>query len=84
MNRIDDRASNAERVEVAMISHLVCASCSVKVLDRHDDEVAARAKALGIRSVPAVVIDGLVAVCCASRGVDASVLRAAGVGSPTQ
>ena len=67
---------------VAMVNGLVCESCSVTVLDMHDAEVAARAKALGIRSVPAVVIDGVVADCCASRGVDEDVLRGAGVGRP--
>jgi len=35
---------------------------------------------LGIRSVPAVVIDGKLADCCAGRGVDETVLRAAGLG----
>src|SRR6516165_10103619 len=42
--------------------------------------VARRAKSLGIRSVPAVVIDGKLADCCAGRGVDETVLRAAGLG----
>jgi predicted DsbA family dithiol-disulfide isomerase len=40
-------------------------------------ETAARAKQLGIRSVPAVVVDGTVAGCCAGRGPDAGVLRQA-------
>jgi hypothetical protein len=46
----------------------------------HDAEVARRAKDLGIRSVPAVVIDGKLADCCTGRGVDETTLRAAGVG----
>jgi hypothetical protein len=45
-------------------------------------EVAERAKGLGIRSVPAVVIEGKLAGCCAGRGVDVAVLRAAGLGRP--
>jgi hypothetical protein len=41
-----------------------------------------RAKSLGIRSVPAVVIDGTLAACCAGRGPDEATLRAAGLGQP--
>jgi hypothetical protein len=45
-----------------------------------DINVARRAKSLGIRSVPSVVINGKLADCCSSRGVDEQVLRAAGLG----
>jgi hypothetical protein len=41
-----------------------------------------RAKSLGIHSVPAVVIDGTLAACCAGRGPDEATLRAAGLGQP--
>jgi glutaredoxin 3 len=47
-----------------------------------DVEVAKCAKGLGIRSVPAVVIEGKLAGCCAGRGVDEAILRAAGLGRP--
>lgn len=40
-----------------------------------DARVLARAEALGIRSVPAVVIDGRLASCCTGRGVDLEVLK---------
>jgi glutaredoxin len=52
------------------------------VLDMHDIEVAKRAKALGVRSVPAVAIDGKLAACCTDRGVNEQTLRAAGLGRP--
>jgi glutaredoxin 3 len=52
------------------------------VLDMRETSVARRAKDLGIRSVPAVAIDGQLARCCAGRGPDESVLRAAGLGRP--
>ena len=42
--------------------------------------VASRAKELGIQSVPAVVINGKLADCCADRGPDIGVLKAAGLG----
>jgi hypothetical protein len=40
-----------------------------------DARVLARAEGLGIRSVPAVVIDGKLATCCTLRGVDLQVLK---------
>ncbi|RQR55736.1 hypothetical protein DIE21_03210 [Burkholderia sp. Bp9140] len=67
---------------VAMVQRLACPSCEVLVLDMHDAQVADRARQLGIRSVPAVVIDGQLASCCAGRGVEEQSLRAAGLGQP--
>lgn len=67
---------------VDQVTDLACPSCAVTVLDMNKADVAARAAALGIRSVPAVVIDGRLADCCAGRGVDQAVLRAAGLGQP--
>ena len=67
---------------VETVKQAACPSCDVIVLDMHDAEVAKRAKVLGIRSVPAVVIDGKLADCCTGRGIDVHVLRAAGLGTP--
>ena len=67
---------------IEMVNRLACPSCEVRILDMNDKDVAARAAALGIRSVPAVAIDGKLADCCANRGVDEGVLRAAGLGQP--
>lgn len=67
---------------IELVNSIVCGSCSVDVLDMNDEQVSARARDLGIRSVPAVVIDGELADCCTSRGVDEATLRAAGVGQP--
>ncbi|MBS2132223.1 thioredoxin family protein (plasmid) [Burkholderia thailandensis] len=67
---------------VVTVQRLAGSSCDVQVLDMRDAQVANRARALGIRSVPAVVIDGQLASCCAGRGVDEQVLRAAGIGQP--
>ena len=67
---------------IRLVKGMACPSCDVQVLDMKTPEVAERAKGLGIRSVPAVVIDGKVAGCCAGRGVDENTLRAAGVGRP--
>jgi hypothetical protein len=40
-------------------------------------EVASKAGRYGVRSVPAVVIDGKLAGCCVGRGPDEQVLRSA-------
>lgn len=57
-----------------------CSSCDVQVLDMKDPKVAARAKQLGINRVPAVVINGQLADCCASGAIDIEVLRSMGLG----
>ncbi len=65
---------------IDLVNSIACSSCEISVLDMNDAAVAARAKTLGIRSVPTVVIDGKLADCCAGRGPDEATLRAAGVG----
>ncbi len=65
---------------VQLVNRIACPSCEVSVLDMKDAAVAKRAKSLGVLSVPAVVIDGKLADCCAGRGPQESTLRAAGVG----
>lgn len=65
---------------IDLVNRLACASCEISVLDMNDSEAAARAAELGIRSVPAVAINGKLADCCVGRGVDENVLRAAGIG----
>lgn len=67
---------------VKMVHDIACPSCDVSVLDMHDPNVANRAKALGIRTVPAIVIDGKLADCCSGRGPDEATLRATGLGQP--
>lgn len=67
---------------IALVKDLACPSCEVEVLDMKRADVATRAKALGVRSVPAVAIDGKLADCCAGRGPQADTLKAAGLGQP--
>lgn len=59
-----------------------CSSCEVEVLDMEDAEVEARARELGVVSVPAVAVDGQLASCCRESGPDLEVLRRAGLGRP--
>ena len=67
---------------VELVKRISCPSCEVAVLSMNDQKVAQRAKSLGIKSVPAVVVDGKLASCCAGRGPNESELRAAGIGQP--
>ena len=67
---------------INLVNSLACASCEISVLDMNDKQVAARADKLGIRSVPAVAINGKLADCCTGRGVDENTLRGAGLGRP--
>jgi glutaredoxin 3 len=67
---------------IELVNRVACPSCEVTVLDMKQPDVASRAMRLGIRSVPAVVINGQLADCCAGRGPDEHTLRAAGLGQP--
>lgn len=70
---------------VEEIKKASCLSCDVIVLNMKDAEVATRARSLGIRSVPTVVIDGKLSACgcgyCGC-GVDIEELKKAGLGRP--
>jgi hypothetical protein len=63
----------AETVE--MVQRVAGSSHRVEVLDMTLAEVAARARQLGIHSVPSVVIRGKLAPWCAGRGPDEATLR---------
>ena len=67
---------------IDLVNQVACPSCEVSVLDMNDTAVASRAKGLGSRSAPAVVIDGKLADYCTGRGPDEATLRAAGLGQP--
>jgi glutaredoxin 3 len=66
---------------VEMVKRVACPSCEVEVLDMTDPAMAARAKQHGVKSVPAVMVDGKLADCCAGRGPNEASLRAAGIGT---
>ncbi len=63
-----------------LVNGIACPSCQVTVLDMNDSSVASRAKGLGIKTVPAVVVDGELADCCAGRSPEEESLCKAGVG----
>ena len=62
---------------IELVKKLAGSEHQVYVRDMQHAETATRAKTLGIRSLPAVVVDGKLAGCCAGRGPDEHVLREA-------
>jgi glutaredoxin 3 len=62
------------------VRRLAAPEQTVTVHDLRDEPVAARAASLGVRAVPAVVVDGRLAGCCTG-GVSEEALRAEGVGA---
>ena len=62
---------------IELIKRIVGSLHEVVIHDMHESEVASKAEQYGVRSVPAVVIDGELAGCCAGRGPDEHVLRSA-------
>ena len=67
---------------VSLVKRIACPSCEVTVQDMNQPEIARRAKDLGVRRVPAVVVDGHPARCCQDSGFNEHTLRDAGIGQP--
>ena len=65
------------RETVEMVKRLAGSSHEVVVHDIQKSDVAKKANQYGVRSVPAIVIDGKLASCCAGRGPEEHVLRSA-------
>jgi hypothetical protein len=65
---------------IDLVNAVACPYCEVSVLDMRDATVARRASDLGISRVPAVVVNGVLAECCAAAGPSEAGLRAAGIG----
>jgi len=66
---------------IKLVNDNSCPSCEVTVLDVNETSTKDRMKSLGIKSIPAVVIDGTLASCCSGRGPNLNELKAAGLGS---
>ncbi len=71
---------------VEQVKAAACPSCEVVVYDLNKgcetNECREKAEEYGIKSIPAVVIEGKLADCCIGRGVDIEVLKKAGLGQP--
>lgn len=64
---------------VRLVQELACPDCEVTVHDLREGGADAAAR-YGIGSVPAVVVDGVLAPCCQGRGPDRESLIAVGIG----
>lgn len=73
---------NVCQTAVEQVRKEACGSCDIEVLEMNSPDVQRRAKDLGIASLPAIAIDGQLADCCASRGINLDVLHKAGLGRP--
>jgi glutaredoxin 3 len=62
---------------IELVKTIAGSSHEVVIHDMHESEIASRAKKYGVRSVPAVVVNGKLAGCCAGRGPDEQVLCSA-------
>jgi thioredoxin-like negative regulator of GroEL len=62
---------------IDMVTKVAGTEHQVSVRDMQQTSVAADAKRLGIKSLPAVVVDGKLAGCCAGRGPNEGVIREA-------
>jgi glutaredoxin len=62
---------------IDLVKGIAGSSHEVVIHDMQQSEVASKAKRYGVRSVPAIVVDGKLAGCCAGRGPDEHVLRSA-------
>lgn len=60
---------------IEMVKKVAGSEHEVQVHDMQRGDTLARANKLGVRSLPAVVIDGRLAGCCAGRGPDENVIR---------
>lgn len=69
---------------VKEIKELACPNCEVIVYDLNKkcetNECENKAKQYGIKSVPAVAINGKLVDCCTNKGVNFEALKRAGLG----
>ncbi len=71
---------------VSLVRQNACPSCEIIVYDLSKTEKGGegRKRTIGyqVKSVPAVAIDGKLASCCSSKGVDLESLKREGLGQP--
>ncbi len=71
---------------VDMIKSMACTSCEVIVYDLSDTcetkVCQEKVKEYGIKSLPAVAVNGVLLDCCQNKGVSVDKLKKAGLGEP--
>ncbi|GAC1425572.1 MAG: hypothetical protein NVS1B13_18360 [Flavisolibacter sp.] len=69
---------------VEMVKGLACSSCEVIIYDLSKPcetiECLQKAQQYGIKSLPAVAVNGVILNCCANKGVSETELTKAGIG----
>lgn len=66
---------------VTLVNQLACPSCEITVVDMHKTAGHDRATQLGVKTLPAVAVNGALLDCCTNKGVDEATLRNAGIGT---
>lgn len=70
---------------VKLVQSVACSNCDVKVYDLREgcatNECRDLAARYGVKTVPAVVVDGQLADCCRASGINEESLRALGIGA---
>jgi len=68
--------------QVQKIKDEACPSCDVQVFNVNNEKDALlKSREYGIKSLPAVVINGVLADCCSNKGIDMDILRSMGLGA---
>ena len=71
---------------VDMVKSMACSDCEVIVYNLAEPceskECIDKAKAYGIKALPAVAVNGQLLSCCQNKGVSEAELRNAGIGQP--
>ena len=70
---------------VEMVKKMACSACEVKVYDLSKPcdtkECLQKVKDYGIKSLPAVAVNGVLLSCCQNKGVSETELVKAGIGA---
>ncbi|OJW77735.1 MAG: glutaredoxin [Bacteroidetes bacterium 46-16] len=71
---------------VEMVKSMACSSCEVVIYDLSKpcdtNECVDKVKTYGIKSLPAVAVNGVLLDCCQNKGVSVDTLIKAGLGEP--
>jgi hypothetical protein len=68
---------------VQMVNELTCPDCAITVYNLNDAG-AEKAEQYGVKTLPAVVVDGSLVSCCDNHGPNRQELSAAGIGMPLE
>jgi len=67
--------------QIKLIKKEACPDCEIVVLNMNTDKTSLeRSKSYKVKSVPIVVIDGVLAECCSRTGIDIEILKSMGLG----